>query len=73
MSLRAQLERFDPDTRLLVFTTLGHVYVGTLTDIEDDAIRLSRPDAAAGDTEIVLALGDVSGVRPLTEEPEAMP
>lgn len=68
MTLRAQLEAFAPDVRLLVFTTLGHVYVGTLTDIEDDAIRLARP--GAGTSEIVLALGDVSGVRPLDEENE---
>ncbi|BBX36202.1 hypothetical protein MMAG44476_03982 [Mycolicibacterium mageritense DSM 44476 = CIP 104973] len=68
MTLRSQLEAFPPETRLLVFTTLGHVYVGTLTDIEDDAIRLARPGSAIA--EIVLALGDVSGVRPVTEEPE---
>lgn len=68
MSLRGQLEAFPADARLLVFTTLGHVYVGTLTDIEDDSIRLARPGAAA--PEIVLALGDVSGVRPLVEEDE---
>lgn len=68
MTLRSQLEAFPPDARLLVFTTLGHVYVGTLTDIEDDAIRLARP--GAGTEEIVLALGDVSGVRPLVEEAE---
>jgi hypothetical protein len=68
MTLRTQLEAFPPDARLLVFTTLGHVYVGTLTDIEDDAIRLARP--GAGTAEIVLALGDISGVRPITEEPE---
>ena len=68
MTLRTQLESFPPEARLLVFTTLGHVYVGTLTDIEDDAIRLARP--GPGTAEIVLALGDVSGVRPITEEPE---
>ena len=45
MTLRSQLEAFPPDARLLVFTTLGHVYVGTLADIEDDAIRLARPGA----------------------------
>ncbi len=70
MTLRAQLEAFPPDARLLVFTTLGHVYVGTLADIEDDAIRLARPDARGGSAEIVLALGDVSGVRPHVEESE---
>ncbi len=71
MTLRAQLEQFPADARLLVFTTLGHVYVGTVTDIEDDAIRLARPGAAG--PEIVLALGDVSGVRVLTEEDERTP
>jgi hypothetical protein len=73
VTLRAQLERFPPDARLLIFTTLGQVYVGTLTDIEDDAIRLSRPDATGGAAEIVLNLGDVSGVRPMTEESEGLP
>lgn len=68
MTLRSQLEAFPPDARLLVFTTLGHVYVGTLSDIDADAIRLSRP--GAGTTSIMLALGDVSGVRALTEEDE---
>ncbi len=68
MTLRGQLEAFPPDARVLVFTTLGHVYVGTITDIEDDAIRLARPGAGAA--QIVLALGDVSGVRPLAEEDE---
>jgi len=60
MTLRAQLESFPADAQLLVFTTLGHVYVGSVVDIEEDAIRLARPD---GLVDIVLALGDVSGVR----------
>ena len=68
MTLRSQLEAFAPTDRLVVFTTLGHVYVGTLTDIQDDAIRLARPGMGA--PEIVLALGDVSGVRAVTEEDE---
>ena len=68
MTLRSQLEAFAPDARLLVFTTLWHVYVGTLTDIDADAIRLARP--GVGTIPIVLALGDVSGVRALTEEDE---
>jgi len=67
MTLRAQLESFPADAQLLVFTTLGHVYVGSVVDIEEDAIRLARPD---GLVDIVLALGDVSGVRPTVEEPE---
>jgi hypothetical protein len=67
MSLRAQLEAFPPDAQLLVFTTLGHVYVGAIVDIEDEAIRLARSDGGAA---IVLNLGDVSGVRPTVEEPE---
>ena len=67
MSLRAQLEAFPADAQLWVFTTQGYVYVGALVDIEDEAIRLAR----AGDaTPIVLNLNDVSGVRPVTEEPE---
>jgi hypothetical protein len=67
MSLRAQLEQFPPDTRLLIFTTLGHVYVGSIADIEDEAVRLQRPDGLAS---VVLNLGDVSGVRRYVEEPE---
>jgi ferredoxin-fold anticodon binding domain-containing protein len=70
VTLRDALEEFPPTTRLLVFTTLGHVYVGTITDIKDDAILLARPGIGA--KEIVLALGDVSGVRALTEEDEGL-
>jgi hypothetical protein len=65
VSLRTQLEAFPPETRLLVLTTLGHVYVGRIVDIEDDALRLAVPD---GSDEIVLALDDVSGVRAHEEE-----
>ena len=70
MSLRAQLEAFPPDTQLLVFTTLGHVYVGTIADIQEEALRLARYDGAAT---IVLNLNDVSGVREYIEEPEVRP
>jgi hypothetical protein len=51
-----------------VFTTLGHVYAGTLTNIEEDAVILA---AADGVTRIVLNLNDVSGLRLHVEEPEA--
>jgi hypothetical protein len=68
VTLRAQLEALPPDAPLLVFTTLGHVYVGSVVDIEEDAIRLARPDGLA---DIVLNLGDVSGVRLTVEEPES--
>ena len=67
MSLRSQLEGFSPNAQLLLFTTLGHVYVGMLTDIQDDSIQLTRPD---GSTPITLNLNDISGVRPLIEEAE---
>jgi len=67
MSLRAQLESFPADAQLLLFTTLGHVYVGKLTDIQDDSIQLARPD---GSTPITLNLNDISGLRPLIEEVE---
>ena len=70
MSLRSQLEAFPPDTQLLVFTTLGHVYVGTIADIQEEALRLARYDGAAT---IVLNLNDVSGVREYIEEPEVRP
>lgn len=70
MSLREQLEAFAPDTTLLVFTTLGHVYVGAILDIEGDALSLARTDGRAT---IVLNLADVSGVRPFVEEAEEPP
>jgi hypothetical protein len=70
MSLRQQLEAYPPNTLLLVFTTLGHVYVGTVTDIQDDAVTLAGPD---GSTTVVFNLNDVSGVRPFVEEPEVSP
>jgi hypothetical protein len=66
MPLRGQLEEFPPDAVLLVLTTLGHVYVGTIVDIEEDALRLAGPDGAET---IVLNLNDVSGVRVHEEEP----
>jgi hypothetical protein len=67
MSLRTQLEAYPQQTRLLVFTTLGHVYAGTLTNIEEDAVILAGAD---GVTRIVLNLNDVSGLRLHVEEPE---
>jgi hypothetical protein len=67
VSLRAQLESFPPDAQLFVFTTQGYVYVGALVDIEDEAVRLARPDGGGA---IVLNLNDVSGVRRVVEEEE---
>ena len=67
MSLRAQLESFPANAQLLLFTTLGHVYVGVLTDIQDDSIQLTLPD---GSSPITLNLNDISGLRPLIEEIE---
>ncbi|OKI51402.1 hypothetical protein [Micromonospora sp. CB01531] len=66
MTLRNQLEALPANAQLLLLTTLGHVYVGTILDIEDDSLRLARPD---GDETIVLNLADVSGVRVHDEEP----
>lgn len=66
MSLRTQLEAFPEQTILLLLTTLGHVYVGTIVDIEQDALRLAGP---GGNETIVLNLADVSGVRAYDEEP----
>ena len=42
--------------------------MGTIDDIEDEALRLARPDGSAT---IILNLNDVSGVREFVEEPEA--
>lgn len=66
MTLRNQLEALPENAPLLLLTTLGHVYVGRILDIEDDSLRLARPD---GEQTIVLNLGDVSGVRVHDEEP----
>jgi hypothetical protein len=66
MTLRNQLEALPENAQLLLLTTLGHVYVGRILDIEDDSLRLARPD---GEQTIVLNLGDVSGVRVHDEEP----
>jgi hypothetical protein len=68
MSLRDQLEQIGPDRVVLVLTTLGQVHVGRLTDIEGDAIVVTRPD---GGSSTVLSLADVSGIREHAEEPEA--
>lgn len=67
MSLRTQLEAYSPGTLLALFTTLGHVYVGTVTAIVEDTVSLARPD---GRSTIVINLNDVSGVRRFEEEPE---
>ena len=67
MTLRSQLEGYPPNTQLLLFTTLGHVYLGTLTEIQEEAVNLAGPD---GSTRIVLNLNDVSGVRPFVQEAE---
>jgi hypothetical protein len=66
VTLRAQLEALPENAQLLLLTTVGHVYVGTVLDIEEDALRLAGPD---GTETIVLNLGDVSGVRVHEEEP----
>ncbi len=67
MTLRAQIEAFPADALFLIFTTEGHVYVGTVKEIEEDVVRLVATDRR---TEIVLNFADVSGVRPFIEEPE---
>ena len=67
MSLRDQLEEIGTDQVVLVLTTLGQVHVGRLTDIENDAIVVERPDRGS---RTVLSLEDVSGVRVHVEEAE---
>jgi hypothetical protein len=67
MSLRTILEEYPEETLLVIFTTLGHVYVGRVTDIEEDTLRLARPD---GLSTTVINLSDVSGVRLFEEESE---
>ncbi len=68
MTMRPALEQFlNQERTLLVFTTQGHVYVGTLTDVADDTIELTGSDNV---TTTLLNLNDVSTVRPTSEEVE---
>jgi len=55
--------------RVYLLTTQGHVFSGTLTQVED-LVRLIAPD---GRTEVQINLTDVSGVRLHAEEVEASP
>jgi hypothetical protein len=65
--MRKLLEDFPDGQVLYVFTTEGHVHVGTIVNLIDDVVFLRGPD---GQTQINLNLSDVSGVRPYIQEPE---
>lgn len=66
MTLRDALDGFDDGVQLLILTTLGHVYVGSIV-IREDTVTLARPD---GSLSIALNIADISGVRELGEEPD---
>jgi len=57
--VRRQLEQRQGE-RVYVFTTLGQVYVGVLTEIVDEVVYMMGPDAR---TPVLINLGDISGVR----------
>ncbi|HZH02252.1 MAG TPA: hypothetical protein VEY30_00625 [Myxococcaceae bacterium] len=57
--MRRQLEQRQGE-RVYVFTTLGQVYVGVLTEIVDEVVYMMGPDAR---TPVLINLGDISGVR----------
>lgn len=66
--MRELLENFPEGQAVYVFTTEGHVHVGTIVNLIDDVVFLRAPD---GSTQINLNLADVSGVRAYLDEPEA--
>jgi|APLak6261658528_1056013.scaffolds.fasta_scaffold179351_2 hypothetical protein len=65
--MRQILEAFPEGQSVYVFTTHGHVHIGTIVHLIDDNVWLRAPDGA---TTIALNLSDVSGVRPHVQEPE---
>lgn len=67
MNMRKLLEDFPEGQVVYVFTTEGHVHVGTVANLIDDVVFLRAPD---GRTQINLNLTDVSGVRAVLDEPE---
>jgi hypothetical protein len=65
--MRQLLEGFPEGQVIYVFTTEGHVHVGTIVNLIDDVVFLRAPD---GQTQVNLNLSDISGVRSWTQEPE---
>jgi hypothetical protein len=65
--MRQVLEEFPKSQSVYVFTTHGHVHIGTIANVIDDNVWLLAPD---GQTTVALNLSDVSGVRPHVQEPE---
>jgi hypothetical protein len=65
--MRRLLEDFPPDQVVYVYTTEGHVHVGSVTSLVDDVVFIRAPD---GRTQININLSDISTVRPLLDEPE---
>ncbi len=67
MKLRTLFQEFDDDEVIQVFTTEGHVYVGTVSARQDDWVELSSTSQR---TTFMILYTDVSSVRPLVEEAE---
>jgi hypothetical protein len=65
--MRRLLEDFPPGQAVYIFTTKGHVHIGTIINLIEDVVFLLAPD---GQTQINLNLSDVSGVRAHAVEPE---
>ena len=65
--MRELLEDFSEGQVLYIFTTEGHVHVGSIVNLIDDVVFLLAPDQQ---TQININLSDVSGVRPHIHEPE---
>ena len=65
--MRKLLEEFPDGQVVYVFTTEGHVHVGTIVNLIEEVVFLRAPD---GKTQINLNLSDVSGARPYLDEPE---
>ena len=68
--MRQLLEQFSATTVVVVFTTYGHVHVGTVNDIDQDLVVLRGTDRR---TLIHVNLKDISGVREHSLEEEVAP
>lgn len=62
--MRTLLQTFFGET-VLVFTSLGHTYVGTVSDIDNVLVELT---AVNGGSRLHIQLSDISGVRLYEEE-----
>lgn len=68
--MRKLIEQHVGGDPIYVFTTLGHVQVGTVDSLDAEVVFMRAPD---GRTPLHINLSDISGVRPYVEEPEEWP